>query len=237
MLRPRPAGDRGRFDHGWLDTRHTFSFAGYRDPDWTGFRALRVMNEDRVRAGAGFGTHPHRDMEILTLVLSGRLEHRDSLGNGAVLAPGEFQRMTAGTGLTHSEFNPSADEPVHFYQIWLLPDRNGLEPSWDQKAFAAADRTDRLLPVATPDGADGSLMVNADATVLWGTLTPGMIRSHDFAPGRHGWVQVLAGTVHLKAGDARRDLSAGDGVGLSDEPVVTLTAGDHGGDVLLFDLA
>src|SRR3954467_7570072 len=157
MIRVRKAEERGHFDHGWLDTYHTFSFADYYDPAQMSFRALRVMNEDRVAPGQGFGTHPHRDMEIVPYVLEGALEHKDSMGNGEVLRPGEFQRMSAGTGITHSEFNPSSSEPVHLYQIWLLPDRTGIEPSYEQKRFAEDERLNRLRLVASPDAADGSL--------------------------------------------------------------------------------
>ena len=153
MIRVRKAAERGHFDHGWLDTYHTFSFSRYYDPRQMGFRALRVINEDRVSPGRGFGLHPHENMEIVTYVLEGGLAHRDSLGTGSVIRPGELQRMTAGTGITHSESNPSATEPVHLYQIWLLPEREGLEPSYEQKAFPAAERTNRLRLVASPDGA------------------------------------------------------------------------------------
>src|SRR5512143_3324901 len=159
MITVRRSGDRGHFDHGWLDTRHTFSFADYRDPAHMGFRSLRVMNEDRVQPGQGFGMHGHRDMEIITYVLQGALEHRDSLGTGSVLRPGEFQRMSAGTGIRHSEFNPSSTEPVHLYQIWLLPDEKGLRPSYEQKSFSEDERRGRLRLVASPDAEDGSLLI------------------------------------------------------------------------------
>src|SRR5947209_3589574 len=163
MIRVRQAAGRGHFDHGWLDTWHTFSFADYYDPAHVGFRALRVINDDRVRPGEGFGMHGHRDMEIVTYVLDGALEHRDSLGNGSVLRAGELQHMTAGTGVRHSEFNPSATELVHLYQIWLLPERHGLEPSYEQRPFAESERRGRLRLVAAPDGADGALTIRQDA--------------------------------------------------------------------------
>src|SRR5947199_8094641 len=159
MLQIRRSSERGHFDHGWLDTRHTFSFADYYDPDQMGFRSLRVMNEDRVAPGTGFGTHGHRDMEIVTYVLEGELAHKDSMGNGEILRPGEFQRMSAGTGIRHSEFNPSATEPVHLYQIWLLPRGNGITPSYEQKNFADEEKRGKLRLVASPDGADGSLTI------------------------------------------------------------------------------
>src|SRR3954454_7983784 len=166
MIRVRTSSERGHFDHGWLDTYHTFSFARYYDPRQMGFRSLRVINEARVAPGRGFGSHPHEDMEIVTYVLQGALEHRDSLGTGSVIRPGELQRMSAGTGITHSEANPSATEPVHLYQIWLLPDREGREPSYEQRAFPEEKRRDRLRLVASPDGADGSLTIGQDARLF-----------------------------------------------------------------------
>ena len=165
MIQVRKSEERGRFDHGWLFTRHTFSFGDYYDSRQMGFRSLRVINEDRVEPDTGFGSHPHRDMEIVTYVLSGALTHRDSLGSGSVLRAGELQRMTAGRGIVHSEFNGSETEPVHFYQIWLLPDRKGLTPSYDQRAFAAEERQGRFRLVASPDGRDGSLIIHQDAEV------------------------------------------------------------------------
>ena len=232
MMRVRPSADRGHFDHGWLNTYHTFSFADFYDPGHMGFRALRVINEDWVQAGQGFGTHGHRDMEILTYVLEGALEHKDSLGNGSVLRPGEFQRMTAGTGVLHSEFNPSAAEPVHLYQIWLRPDRKGLEPGYDQRAFAAAEMHNRLRLVASPAGRDGSLTVNQDATVAVARLDDGAVVTHELAPGRHAWLQVLRGQV--TAGG--HDLHVGDGLAVSDEERLTVTAAGPA-EVMLFDLA
>jgi redox-sensitive bicupin YhaK (pirin superfamily) len=233
MITIRKAEDRGHFDHGWLDTRHTFSFASYHDEDHMGFRALRVINEDRVRPGEGFGTHGHRDMEILSYVLEGALAHRDSTGGEGVLRPGEVQRMSAGTGVTHSEFNGSRDAPVHFLQIWLLPDRPGHRPSYEQKLFPEAERKGKLRLVASPDAADGSLAIHQDARVYASVLGKGEAVRHALAPGRHAWVQVARGeaTVNGKA------LSAGDGAAISDEREVAIEGRGGGGELLLFDLA
>jgi redox-sensitive bicupin YhaK (pirin superfamily) len=232
MIRVRKASERGHFDHGWLDTHHTFSFSRYYDPRHMGFRALRVINEDRVRPGRGFGTHGQEDMEIVTYVLSGALAHRDSLGTGSTLRAGELQRMTAGTGITHSEFNPSEDEPAHFYQIWLLPDREGLEPSYEQRDFPEAERHNRLRLVASPDGGDGSLAIRQDARLYLTTLDGGHEVSHELTPGRHAWVQVLRGDVTLNG----LALTAGDGAALGDEAGLAIRA-DGASEVLLFDLA
>jgi redox-sensitive bicupin YhaK (pirin superfamily) len=232
MIRVRKASERGHFDHGWLDTSHTFSFSRYYDPEHMGFRALRVINEDRVRPGRGFGTHGHENMEIVTYVLSGALAHRDSLGSGSTLRPGEFQRMTAGTGITHSEFNPSQDEPAHFYQIWLLPEREGLAPSYEQKAFSEEERHNRLRLVASPDGKDGSLTIRQDARLHLATLDEGHELEHAIAAGRHAWLQVLRGNVRLNG----QPLSAGDGAAVSEEPTLTILA-DQASEIMLFDLA
>src|SRR6516165_2005377 len=191
MIRVRKAGERGHFDHGWLDTYHTFSFADYYDPAHLGFRSLRVINDDRVAPGQGFGMHGHRDMEIVTYVLDGALEHRDSMGNGAVLRPGELQHMTAGTGVRHSEFNPSDREVVHLYQIWLLPERRGLQPSYEQKAFSEQERRGTLRLVASPTGEQGSLVIHQDAQLYLATLQAGGTGTHTLQPGRHAWLQVL----------------------------------------------
>ncbi|QDT69816.1 Quercetin 2,3-dioxygenase [Planctomycetes bacterium MalM25] len=232
MIRIRNANDRGHANHGWLNSHHTFSFADYQDPAHQRFRSLRVMNEDRVAPGQGFGTHPHRDMEIVSYVLAGALEHKDSMGNGEVLRPGEFQRISAGTGVLHSEFNPSSTEPVHFYQIWLLPERKGIEPSYEQKQFDEAERINRFRLVASPNGAEGSLSIHQDARVYLSTLEAGAEVSHQLASDRHAWLQVLKGTVNL----ADRALTAGDGVAVSDEPLPPIHAGTNA-EVLLFDLA
>jgi redox-sensitive bicupin YhaK (pirin superfamily) len=232
MLKVRRSAERGHFDHGWLDTYHTFSFSEYYDPAHMGFRALRVINEDRVAPGMGFGMHGHRDMEIITIVLEGALEHRDSLGNGEVLRPGEFQRMSAGTGIRHSEFNPSADEPVHLYQIWLLPERNGLPPSYEQRLIPPSDEPGRLRLVAAPGGASDALTIHQDAHIYLGPVNAGDAVTHPIAAGRHAWLQVLRGDVAVN-GVA---LTAGDGVAVSDEPELRVETPDRG-EVLLFDLA
>ncbi|BDG03062.1 pirin family protein [Anaeromyxobacter oryzae] len=234
MITIRKADERGHFDHGWLDTRHTFSFADYHDDAHMGFRALRVINEDRVTPGEGFGRHGHRDMEILSYVLSGALAHQDSTGGGGVLRPGEVQRMSAGTGVMHSEFNGSKEEPVHFLQIWLLPDRAGHAPSYEQKAYPEAERRGRLRLVASPDGAEGSTTIHQDARVYATLLAPGEAVTLPLARGRHAWVQVARGEVDLNG----RLLRAGDGAALSDEPAVGLGGKGSGvAEVLVFDLA
>jgi hypothetical protein len=232
MITVRRSAERGHYDHGWLDTRHTFSFADYQDPDFMGFRSLRVVNEDRVRPGQGFGTHPHRDMEIVTYVLEGALAHRDSMGNGSTIRPGDVQRMSAGTGVTHSEFNASREEAVHFLQIWLLPEQRGLAPGYEQRRFPAEEKRGRLRLVSSRDGAEGSVTVHQDARLLAGLLGPGEEVRHRLAPGRHAWVQVARGEVEL--GGHR--LSAGDGAALSGEPEVALR-GVAEAEVLVFDLA
>ncbi len=232
MLTLRRAEERGAFDHGWLDTRHTFSFAGYQDPRHMGFRNLRVVNEDRVRPGQGFGTHSHRDMEILTYVLEGGLQHRDSTGTGTVIRPGEVQRMSAGTGIAHSEFNASQDEPVHFLQIWILPARSGIAPGYEQKTFPLAGQPGRLHLVASPDGREGSLTIHADARVYAGRLGDGERDRLALGPGRAAWVQVARGLARVNG----QELKAGDGAGLVEEPEVAVE-GIRGAEVLVFDLA
>lgn len=231
MIRVRRAHERGQADHGWLQSQHTFSFADYRDPNHMGFRSLRVMNDDRVAPGKGFGSHPHRDMEILSYVLQGQLEHRDSLGNGAVIGPGEFQRITAGSGVMHSEFNPSETEPVHFYQVWIKPREQGLPPSYEELSLGKAP-TDHLVLAASPDGRDGSLTIQQDAEVWLGKLTGGASVTHAPEPGRGVWVQLLRGEADL----AGERLSVGDGAALESETTVTIRAADGGADLLLFDL-
>jgi quercetin 2,3-dioxygenase len=232
MMRIRKAADRGHFDHGWLNTYHTFSFSRYYDPSQMGFRALRVINEDWVGPGKGFGMHPHENMEIVTYVLEGGLAHRDSLGTGSVIRPGELQRMTAGTGITHSEANPSPTEPVHLYQIWLLPEREGLAPSYEQKAFPEDERRNRLRLVASPEGSDGSLTIRQNARIFLATLEEGQLVSHTLQEGRHAWLQLLRGAVDLN-GVA---LAAGDGASLGEVSGLAIRAGMPS-EVMLFDLA
>ena len=232
MLIPRPAQSRGHADHGWLDSHHTFSFADYYDPKHMGFRALRVINEDRVLPGRGFGTHPHRDMEILSYVLDGGLAHRDSLGTGSVIQPGDLQRMTAGTGVTHSEFNASQHDPVHFLQIWIEPKQRGLKPGYEQKTFARADRDGALRLVASPDGRDGSVTIHADVAVHAGLFASGQRASLPLAADRHAWVHVARGQVRVNG----HALRAGDGAALSRETGVEIE-GVEAGEVLVFDLA
>ena len=227
MIRVRRAEDRGHFDHGWLNTYHTFSFADYHDPDFMGFRSLRVINEDRVAPGRGFGTHGHRDMEIISYVLEGELGHGDSMGTGSVIRPGEVQRMSAGTGVMHSEKNASA-MPVHFLQIWILPERHGITPSYEQKAFPSSERENRLRLVASHDGRDGSLTIHQDVDLYTTTLRDASV-TFDFRPNRYGWLQVARGAVTVNG----EELRAGDGAAIEKEPQVTI-AGD--GEVLLFDL-
>ncbi len=232
MISIRRAAERGATRTDWLDSRHSFSFADYHDPAQMGFRTLRVINEDRVIPGAGFGTHGHRDMEIVSYVLEGALEHKDSLGTGSVIRPGEVQRMTAGTGISHSEFNASTEEPVHFLQIWIRPERRGLEPGYEQKSFDPEASRGRLLPVAVPEGANGAVKLHQDARLYLARLEDGESVSHALAPGRHAWVQIARGAATVQ-GEA---LGQGDGIAISDEAEVTI-AGAPGAEVLLFDLA
>jgi hypothetical protein len=234
MLTLRRSEDRGHFDHGWLDTRHTFSFADYRDERFMGFSDLRVINEDRVKAGQGFGTHGHRDMEILSYVLDGELGHRDSMGNGSTIRPGEVQRMSAGTGVTHSEMNPSPDHPVHFLQIWILPAEQGIRPGYEQRAFPEAERRGRLRLLASADGRDGSVTLHQDAAMLGAILAPGDHVRHEIPSGRVAWVQVARGEVSVNG----KDLRAGDGLAAVDEAALEIRGvGSGDADVLVFDLA
>lgn len=232
MVTIRKAGERGHFQHGWLDTYHTFSFADYHDPKWMGFRSLRVINEDRVAPGQGFPTHPHRDMEILTYVLEGGLRHRDSMGNGEVIRPGEVQRMTAGTGVTHSEFNDSKSEPVHLLQIWVFPEKKGLVPGYEQKFFADEEKRGKLRLVASPEANDGSVKIHQDVRLYASLLGAGEELTHPLAAGRAAWVQVARGSVTLNG----QRLDQGDAAAISDEVMVKL-AGVKEAEVLLFDLA
>ncbi len=230
MFKIRKASQRGSANHGWLQTSHTFSFAGYRDPEHMGFRSLRVMNEDRVKPGQGFGTHSHDNMEIISYVLAGELEHKDSMGNGEVLKPGEFQRISAGSGITHSEFNPSAAEPVHFYQIWIKPNVRNTPPTYQQKEFSRAEKLGKLRLVASPDGRDGSLSILQDAQIYLAVINGQEIR-YDLKPERHAWLQVLCGRA--KVNDVELDTS--DGVAIHDECSLVIT-GEPDSEIMLFDL-
>jgi len=232
MITLRPSNKRGHANHGWLDSYHTFSFANYYDPNHMGFRALRVINEDRVQPGRGFGTHGHRDMEIITYVLEGAVEHKDSLGNGAIVTPGEVQRMSAGTGIMHSEFNPSQTEPVHFLQIWILPDQQGLQPSYEQRAFELEQRQGKLRLIAAKDGRDGAVTIHQDVDLYSAVLQPGDRVSHQLQPNRYGWLQVAQGAASLNG----YALKAGDGVAVSQAESLNINT-DSGAEILLFDLA
>ena len=232
MIVVRKSDERGHFNHGWLDTRHTFSFADYYDPRFVGFRHLRVINEDRVAPGRGFPTHPHRDMEILTYLLEGELEHKDSMGNGSVIRAGDVQRMTAGTGVTHSEFNHSREAPVHLLQIWLLPERTGLEPGYEQKAIPPRAMDNALALVASRAGSKDGVSLHQDVNLYAARLSAGAAVSHELKAHRHAWLQVARGEVELDG----RTLAAGDGAAVSEEPRVNLVARAPA-EVLLFDLA
>ena len=232
MIVTRPAAERGHFDHGWLDTSHTFSFASYHDPANMGFRSLRVINEDRVAGGRGFGAHSHNDMEILTYVLEGALEHADSMGNRSVIVPGEVQRMSAGTGVTHSEANPKPDQPVHFLQIWILPNRRGLAPGYEQKTIPPQEERGTLRLIASRDGRDGGVTIHQDVDLYVSRLEPGERVKHALANGRHAWLQMVTGRVECN-GTA---LGAGDGAAVSRESALEISALEPA-HFLLFDLA
>ncbi len=233
MITIRPAAERFHTDAGWLDSHHTFSFADHYDPAFIGFRSLRVINDDTVAAGQGFGTHPHRDMEILSYVLEGALAHKDSLGTGSVIRPGDVQRMSAGTGVQHSEYNDSKTEPVHFLQIWIVPEQRGLPAGYEQKSFKPEELRGKLRLVAARDGSGGAVTLHADAAVYSGTLEAGERASLELRPGRHAWVHVARGSVALGG----TTLVAGDGAALSSEARVELAGRPGGGEVLVFDLA
>ena len=232
MIEVRRSQDRGHANHGWLDSFHSFSFAGYHDPDHMGFGPLRVINEDRVQAGQGFGTHSHRDMEIISYVLAGGLAHKDSMGNGSVIRPGDVQRMSAGTGVAHSEFNASERDPVHFLQIWIEPSQRGVRPSYEEKKFDDASKRGRLRLIASPDGRDGSVTIHQDAN-LYAALVDGS-EALDFepAPGRRVYVHVVKGEVAVNG----QPLGGGDAIKLSHEARVRIERG-RGAEILLFDLA
>ena len=235
MIATRKSAQRGHFDFGWLDTRHTFSFGEYHDPAQMGFRSLRVINEDRVQPGKGFGNHGHRDMEILSYVLSGELSHKDSQGNTGVIRNGDVQRMSAGTGIMHSEFNASAAEPVHFLQIWIQPDTRGIAPRYEDRSFPIEKRRNRLCLIASPDGAEGSLSIQQDARAYAAVLDAGAEVTLEVAEGRGIWVQAARGKVRVEAGE-RTLLEAGDGAALQDEPKLVIHA-ETAAELLLFDLA
>ncbi len=228
----RRAQERGHFDHGWLNTYHSFSFGDYEDPDHMGFRALRVINEDRVQPGQGFGTHGHRDMEIISYVLEGELAHRDSMGTGSVIVPGDVQYMSAGTGVRHSEFNNSKSDVTHFYQIWILPNAAGQPPRYAQKRFEEEERRGRLRLVASGSGAGGSIAIRQDVNLYASILEPGGSEALDLPPGRHLWVQVLRGGLGVNG----QALRAGDGLAASDERSFRFVAADRGAEFLVFDL-
>jgi redox-sensitive bicupin YhaK (pirin superfamily) len=233
MITLRPADERGQADYGWLHTRYTFSFADYYDPKHVHFRSLRVINEDHVEPGHGFGTHPHRDMEIITYVLEGALAHKDSMGTGSTIRPGEVQRMSAGTGVLHSEFNHSPSELVHLLQIWILPERKGIEPGYEQKEFARESKLNRLRLVAAPGGEEGSVTIHQDARLYGSILEAGKSVRHDLAKGRYAWLQVVRGEVSLN-GTA---LKAGDGAAVERETALEITGRTPSSEFLLFDLA
>ena len=232
MISIRPAQARGTANLGWLDSRHSFSFGHYYDPKHMGFGPLRVINEDRVQPGGGFGTHGHSDMEIISYVLDGALEHKDSIGTGSVIRPGDVQRMSAGSGIRHSEFNHSKREPVHFLQVWLLPERQGLAPSYEQKTFADGEKRGRLRLLASRGGRDGSLVIHQDADIYASLLDEGDQVQHALRAGRKGWLQVARGAADVNG----QTLRAGDGAAVEGEPELTITATANGTEILLFDL-
>lgn len=232
MLQTRRAGERGHANQGWLDSHHTFSFASYYDPDQMGFRSLRVMNEDRVAPGQGFGTHEHQDMEIVSFILKGALEHKDSMGNGEVLRPSELQRISAGKGITHSEFNPSDDEITHFYQIWLLPAQKGIDPSYEQKLFDPAGRKNQFQLVASPNAEAGSLLIHQDARIYLAEMEAGKQIDYEIPSNRHAWLQVMHGKISING----ESLSTSDGVAISDETKLKIQS-EENSQIMLFDLA
>ena len=232
MIQIRRSQDRGHANHGWLDTYHTFSFAHYYDSEHMGFRTLRVINDDTVAPGRGFGTHGHRDMEIISYVLEGGLEHKDSMGTGSVLRPGDVQRMTAGTGVTHSEFNHSSEEPVHLMQIWILPERNDLKPEYEEATFSDDEKRGQLRLIVSPEGSDGSLRIYQDARIYASLLDDGDIVRHPIESGRHAWLQLARGKVSVNG----IELDKGDGAAISDERELELT-GVRDAELLLFDVA
>jgi redox-sensitive bicupin YhaK (pirin superfamily) len=228
----RPAGERFPTRLAWLDSRHTFSFGGHYDPRWTGVRDLLVVNDDRVAPAQGFGRHPHEDMEIVSYVLEGALEHKDSMGNGSVMTAGDVQLMSAGTGVTHSEWNPSKTEPVHFLQIWIAPEREGLRPSYQQKRFAPEEKRGKLRAIVSPDGRDGSLVIHQDAVIYAATLEGAERVEHRLDAGRHAWLHVVRGEVRVNG----RPMKEGDGAGLGPGGAIEVAGAGASGEVLVFDL-
>jgi quercetin 2,3-dioxygenase len=235
MIHIRPAEERGHANHGWLDTHYSFSFSDYYDPRFMGFRSLRVINEDRIQPGYGFPLHPHRDMEIVTYVLEGSLEHKDSMGTGSVIRPGEVQKMSAGTGVRHSEFNHSKTQPVHLYQIWLLPAREGIKPMYEQKAIPAEEKRGKMRVVASPGGGNGSGAVKLyqNAEILATELDAGQSVEHELGPERYAWIQVVRGAVKANG----KGLKAGDGAAIAEEARLKIEGVAQNSEVLLFDLA
>ncbi len=233
MIAVRSAQDRGNANFGWLDSRHTFSFGSYYDPNHMGFSSLRVINEDKVKPGQGFGTHSHRDMEIISYVLAGELAHKDSIGNGSVIRPGDVQRMSAGTGIAHSEFNASNADPVHFLQIWILPERGGIKPSYEQKHFDVAERQGQLRLVASPNGKDDSVTIHQDAYLYVATLNNGDRVNYSANSNRSLWIQVARGGIEVNG----QVLNTGDGAAITEETEISLSATTDNTEILLFDLA
>ncbi len=232
MITIRRSNERGGGDYGWLNTRHTFSFDTYYDQKFMGFRSLRVINEDWVQPGQGFPMHPHRDMEIITYLLDGALEHKDSMGNGSIIHPGDGQRMSAGSGVRHSEANPSKTDPAHLLQIWIMPDKPGHEPSYEQKTFPEKEKSGQLRLIASPDGKDGSVSIHQDARLYVSLLEPGQEVTHQLDKGRYAWLQVAKGAVELNG----KSLNQGDGAAISNEPKLAIK-GTKDAEILLFDLA
>ncbi len=233
MITIRPANERGAANFGWLDSRHTFSFGSYYDPNYMGFSALRVINEDKVQPSQGFGTHGHRDMEIISYVLDGALEHKDSIGNGSVIRPGDVQRMSAGAGIHHSEYNASNSDPVHFLQIWVLPETKGLAPSYEQTHFSPEDRQGTLRLVGSRDGRDGSVTIHQDINLYAALLAEGETIHHSVDAGRSLWVQIARGAVELNG----YSLAAGDGAAITQENALILKGLSNDAEILVFDLA
>ncbi len=233
MITIRPAEERGHANIGWLNTRFSFSFADYHDPKHMGFRSLRVINDDRIAGGGGFGAHPHRDMEIITYMLDGALEHRDSMGHGAVLWRGDIQHMTAGSGVVHSEFNHSENDPTRLLQIWIFPEKRGLPPGYQDKRVGDEEKLNRLRLLASPDGADDSLVIYQDASVYASILEKGKEVRHALRAGRHAWVQVAAGEINVNG----RALQEGDGAAISDETELVISGTGEKSEFLVFDLA